>query len=214
MTVSRTRLQQRISFRCDSLRDHCTHPLRLNPRPVEWQAMRLMINDEVSLFLSTEGSTNEVNAFITALRIVMASPPDESSLWRGRTNALHAPRFFRFGGCLAFFEYHYSGEEKADLIWVRQCKRKKADHKPMKTRRSTPRIRIAAALKARVTGSLPAPLAARLAKADAQHVISPEEVRLCHEAAKEVESRIVKKQAGTVEYKCLEDLKKAISKKR
>lgn len=83
------------------------------------------LNSEVRFFLETECLDEEVEAFFAAVEMVLLDPIGQSRPWLGRSNRPYIVRFFRFGGCLAFFEYHSTGDERTESIRIQSCKRLK-----------------------------------------------------------------------------------------
>lgn len=79
--------------------------------------------DIVLPFLDYECLDEEREAFFIALRYVAQDPIKRSQPWLGRTNKTRIVRFFRFGGCRAYFEYHWTGDERTDWIEVIACQR-------------------------------------------------------------------------------------------
>ncbi|MEX2213868.1 MAG: hypothetical protein WD768_07060 [Phycisphaeraceae bacterium] len=81
------------------------------------------------IFLATEAMPEEREAFRVASQLVREDPIANSELYRGKTDSKYALRFFRFGGCVAYFHYIMTGDPQTDLIRVASCKRSKPRRK-------------------------------------------------------------------------------------
>lgn len=92
--------------------------------------IRFELTEEVALFLETECLSEEVDAFWANVEAIRDDPIDNSQPFLGRTNRPRLLRYFRFGGCIALFEYHWTGEEDTDLIRVVGCTRKEIKPNP------------------------------------------------------------------------------------
>ncbi len=88
-------------------------------------AIRMILSEEARLFLLTECREEELEAFRVCSQMIREDPIRHSELYRGRTNAQYQPRFFRFGGCLAFIHYFITGDRRTEHIEVTACRRSK-----------------------------------------------------------------------------------------
>ena len=78
----------------------------------------------VVLFLEAECLREEVEAFLVCKRLIQEDPIKYSQPYLGPTDHPSTLRYFRFGGCLALFEYRWTGDSRTDLIRVLACRRK------------------------------------------------------------------------------------------
>ena len=88
--------------------------------------IKVELSDAVGLFLNTECLLEEREAFVVCVRLLAKDPEsviEHSQVYRGRTRQSPAPRFFRFGGCLAYFHYYWTGDPKTDRIRIETCRR-------------------------------------------------------------------------------------------
>lgn len=87
--------------------------------------IRMELNLSVRLFLTTECFPEEVEAFRVLCDAIREDPIGNTDPYMGASDSPYQLRYFRFGGCQAFIEYHWTGDIDTELIRVVACKRRR-----------------------------------------------------------------------------------------